>query len=358
MTCIGQTRRPPLRAVFTALAVCVTGSLSVAEPAPDFSKLAPAVPYPALVAAARLNHIPLQPIEPSTNADKLVPGDTVSALVTLHQKGVLSQQWLFYLETVAPGPNDKLDQPRKASVFYCSTGEKMEFSSSAAWVTLRLLGPYADAVQGKKPPKPRDEQVRLALDQDYLALGLDQMVAAICRVRAAAKGTDLTNASFSMGSAPFPASTIAKGKVMAERLHLSYREQRAICGATPATLSYFNLVQATPRLKDILIEVLEKPSLWSLLGHLGVKANIRLLSEHIGLADQMTWDLPEHPPVYHLPLQVDLNDHPALRLTMVVTAPHPPLLACGGIIGMLAERPSEKETYLTLRILSARLSSH
>ena len=51
---------------------------------------------------------------------------------------------------------------------------------------------------------------------------------------------------------------------------------------------------------------------------------------------------------------LELNKQPALRVTFVVTSPKPPLLGCGGIVGMLAEKPGEKETYLTLRVISAR----
>jgi len=39
---------------------------------------------------------------------------------------------------------------------------------------------------------------------------------------------------------------------------------------------------------------------------------------------------------------------------LVVTRPKPPFLACAGVVGLLAERPGDPETYLTLRVLSAR----
>jgi hypothetical protein len=77
-------------------------------------------------------------------------------------------------------------------------------------------------------------------------------------------------------------------------------------------------------------------------------------SEHITLANGADWSLPPAQPVYHLPMVLELNNQPALNITLVVTAPQPPLLTCGGIIGMLAERPGDKENYLTLRIISAR----
>jgi xanthosine utilization system XapX-like protein len=51
---------------------------------------------------------------------------------------------------------------------------------------------------------------------------------------------------------------------------------------------------------------------------------------------------------------LDLNRQPALNVTLVVTSPRPPFLACGGIVGMLAENPAEKEEYMTMRLISAR----
>jgi hypothetical protein len=53
---------------------------------------------------------------------------------------------------------------------------------------------------------------------------------------------------------------------------------------------------------------------------------------------------------------LDLNNDEPFSVTLVVTAPRPPLLECGGVIGLLAEKSGDKDTYLTLRIVSARNS--
>ena len=49
-----------------------------------------------------------------------------------------------------------------------------------------------------------------------------------------------------------------------------------------------------------------------------------------------------------------LNQRRSLELTLVVTAPAPPLLSCGGVLGLLAENPDDKQVYLSLRIVSAQ----
>jgi hypothetical protein len=106
-------------------------------------------------------------------------------------------------------------------------------------------------------------------------------------------------------------------------------------------------------LQDIFFKVVDMPSVWSMVRHVGVTANLKFETEQFRGADAFAWDASERAGVYYFPMSLDLNNQPALKLTLVVTAPKPPLLGCGGIVGMLGEKPGEKETYLTLRIVSA-----
>ena len=61
-------------------------------------------------------------------------------------------------------------------------------------------------------------------------------------------------------------------------------------------------------------------------------------------------------PVFALPMDVLLNDHPALHIELAVTDPSPPLRICGGIIALRAENPDDKDTWLTFQIVSAHRS--
>lgn len=98
---------------------------------------------------------------------------------------------------------------------------------------------------------------------------------------------------------------------------------------------------------------MEPPSVWSVARHLGVKVSLDLEREHLAPADAGAWNLPPGTRAYHFPLAIRMNGQPALIATLVVAPARPPLLACGGIVGLLAERPNDKDTYLTLRIISA-----
>jgi hypothetical protein len=159
---------------------------------------------------------------------------------------------------------------------------------------------------------------------------------------------------FEFRGTPFSDSEIAKGRKLAEDAQISADDERALCGACPALLSYCNCAQHTPGLQDIFFKVVQTPSVWSVVRHMGVSANLTVRTDLFRAADPFAWEPSGGTPVYYFPIFLELNGDPALRLTMVVAGPKPPLLACGGIVGMVAEKPGEKETFLTLRVISAR----
>ena len=322
-------------------------TLRAGDMAPDFAKLAPVAACPVLADAARAANLPLTGIDPPGEAGSLNPGDSVTALVTLFEKGRRPAQWLLEVEAVTPDAADRARKPRAPWVWYTSAGDKLEFASAHAPVSLRLLGPFAEAAA--KAPKVKERNARFTLDKGFLGLGLDEAAAAIYRMNQA----KLTN-QFSARPEPFTEAQIAEGKKAAAALHLTAAEQRSLAGLGPALLSYFELVQHTPGLDRLFYKVVDLPSVWSVVRHVGAKASIEVEPEHFSPINTAAWELPTHPPGYGFPLAVRLNGQPALTVTLVVAPPRPPLLACGGIIGLLAEKPSEKETYLILRILSAR----
>ena len=66
------------------------------------------------------------------------------------------------------------------------------------------------------------------------------------------------------------------------------------------------------------------------------------------------WGMPGDSHIFTLPLLVELNQQPALSATLIVTDPRPSLLACGGIVGFVAQNPNDDQNYLTLRVISTR----
>ena len=324
--------------------------LSGSEAEPVFaSKLAPVRPCPALAAVARAKQIPLEGIEPPGEPGCLDVGDSVTALVTLCEKHSQRTQWLLYLEAVAPTSKDRSSKPAKPMVLYSGWGHKLEFASVPTPVTLHTIGPFVAAPATRKQPKSQDASDRFNLDKGFLALGLDRAAAALYRF----KDTNV-DALFWFSPNPPTSTEVGKHRALTDSTPVNSEEERAFGGLAPALISYFGIVEHTKGLEGILLEVVDKPSVWSLVRHLGVTARLMLQQNSARPGDLSSWGLTNHPPPYLLPMRLFLNDHRALDITFIVTTPRPPLLACGGIIGFLAEKPGDKETYLTLRVISAR----
>ena len=325
-----------------------------AAPAPTNSaaQFVPIAAFPALVAAAQSNHISLEGVDAPVPDAKLQPGDSVTALIAFFEKGTRQTQWLLQLQVVPPDVTEKTNSAEPPLVMYTSTGAKLEFVPAPASVNLRTLGPFFEAGAKRRPPKSQDQMERVTLNEGFLALGLDKACSVVLRLKDSKPAHE--KGWFSFASKPFSDAEVQAGRRLAEELHLTDDEQRALAGTGPALMSYFSIVQRTAGLEDILFKLLDMPSLWSILRRGGVSANFRMESKLIAPAAAADWNLPASAPLYHLPLVLELNRQPALNITLAVTAPQSPLLACGGIVGLVAVRPNDKERFLILRIVSAR----
>jgi hypothetical protein len=133
-------------------------SLRAGDMAPDFAKLAPMAACPVLADVARAGNLPLSGIDPPGEAGSLNVGDSVTALVTLFEKGRRPAQWLLEVDAVAPDAGEPSRKPQSPWVWYTCAGDKIEFASAQAPVSLRLLGPYAEA--GGKAPKAKERNAR------------------------------------------------------------------------------------------------------------------------------------------------------------------------------------------------------
>jgi hypothetical protein len=319
------------------------------------AKFVPVQPCSGLVNAARTNQILLDPIENPTDGDAINPGDSLTALVTFCEKNGQRTQWLLYLEAVTPNAQEQSVKPAPSMVMHSSTGNKLEFKPLPTIVTLRTLGPFAEPDAKRKPPKALDKSARFTVNQGFLALGLDRAAAVVLRLNQVDPNHE-RKGSFAFNSKPFSETEITKNRKMAESLQLTAEDERALAGSAPALMSYFAIVQETAGLDDILFKIVDLPSLWSMIRHGGVNANIRFDIKHIAMAPDALLTLPTNPKLYQFPVVLDLNNQPALNITFLATAPQSPLLTCGGIVGMLVERPDGKGTYLTLRVISAQSS--
>jgi hypothetical protein len=107
-----------------------------------------------------------------------------------------------------------------------------------------------------------------------------------------------------------------------------------------------------PACRDVLEQVIQKPSIWSVLGRFGVRSGFEYGWQEVRVASGVK--VAAEQPLYLLPLRVWLNDILAVRATLAVTAPRPPLQAAAGIFALCAEHPTDTDHRLFIRMLSAR----
>lgn len=338
--------------IVLCLLTLATAGLCVDRQPEFIRKMKPVAPCAALVIAARANHIPLEQIDPPGETNALRPGDSVTALVTLCGKGGTRTQWVVCIEAAVPEPKESSNVLPEPAVLYSSFGGTFKFVSAPAPVKLRTLGPFAETAGKKKLSKPEEVKARFALDRGFLGLGLEQAASVLYRL----KQTTREEGYLSISATPFRESALTRGRKMASELKVTPLEERALVACVPALLSYENIIQQTEGLKDILSELVELPSVWSMVRHGGVDPTISFEGKNLApaLASDLNWTLQSSAPLFYIPVRLGLNGVPALNITLVVTNPRPPLLACGGVIGFLAEKVDDKETYMTLRIISAK----
>jgi hypothetical protein len=303
-------------------------------PAKISSKLKLGPACPALVSAANLNHIPIEGMDAWSGANTLRPGDSATVLVTFVQKKKHTQ-WLLYVEAATPDPAKATNKPA-TFVVGSAFGPPMKFKSRPYPVKLRMFGPFAAAGSARQP-KWKETDAQFSLNEDFLGLGLDQAAALLYR------WSKVTNFNKGLTSKALRA------------MNPTPEEQRALCAIFPALISYFNIVEHTEGLEDLLRKLIELPSLWSIIRHRGVEMTLTfgdgVLPSPAVPAD---WNLEPSAPAYYFPWLLRLNGEPALNITLVTTSPRPPLLICGGVVGVLAEKIGDEETYMTLRVISAK----
>lgn len=325
--------------------VISSGARCADAPATLPLKLRPVFTCPALARAAETNHIPIDGFDPSTNSKTLRPGDSATILGTLILKRNQAQ-WLLYIEATEPDPKkpNKPEKPMVVNLF----GAPISFESKPVPAHLRMLGPFPMNGPSKQlKPQVRNEQ--FSLNESFLGLGLEQAAQVIYeknQSRHSARDSSPTNSPAAGDKRTNASNTNASPKLTPE-------QKRSISGAVPALMSYFEIVQHTQGLEDLLLKLVKLPSVWSIVRHVGVSADFGFGKEAYP-ANPTDWNLPASVPVYYLPCLFRLNGQPALKVTLVVTVPRPPLLISGGIIGLLAERPGDDDSYMTLRIISAR----
>jgi len=313
--------------------------------------LEPMPPLLELQAVAKSNDIPLAGFDPVT-ATNILPGDSLTALITLHQKHDRLTQWLVYFDVVGVS-NQPSSQKPKPVVLYNAIGDKFEFEKVPVAFRIRTIGPFVNSASFWGAPTPKDDSGRASVNGTFLVLGLDKCMAVLYRLDT--NDTENTNNLFETADKPFPAATVKENQKLAAPLRVTLEGRRALAAAQPTLVSYFTAVGETPDLEGIMWKVISLPSVWSLVKHVGVSASLGIDTDDIRpMSLPRGWNLPGHDPAWPLRMSLSLNGKPALDVALLVTSPNPSLAPCGGIFGFVAQNPDDPQNYLTLRVISTQ----
>ncbi|HEX6811316.1 MAG TPA: hypothetical protein VF384_06815 [Planctomycetota bacterium] len=136
-----------------------------------------------------------------------------------------------------------------------------------------------------------------------------------------------------------------------------YRDEsvRPLVEATLGLMSLLTVVQEDDALAEYFWQVVEKPSIWSVITGFGVKATFSMPFEKSVPATNLPPDLPAPGRAFVVPMQIDVNGSPALFLEVVATDAARPYSLCGGIVAAVARHPTNPDVTLELQLLAARL---
>ncbi|MEO6593962.1 MAG: hypothetical protein ABIP94_04340 [Planctomycetota bacterium] len=113
------------------------------------------------------------------------------------------------------------------------------------------------------------------------------------------------------------------------------------------------VVRKSDALSGILWEVVDAPSLWSVLGNLGARVTQLYDFDNARPAAAVSLG-PTMVPAWQLPVELRVNDAPALRSLVVVTDADSPWSLCAGVVAISAAHPTDPDVTFAMRLLAAR----
>jgi len=265
------------------------------------------------------------------------------------EAGGTTQQWLVRVETDALTKKEQTLKPLRDDVIHTSTGLHLHYPNTRTALRVELSGPFGG---GSAPQPGAPEQARSLVSREYLDLGIAQFCRSALQIAPRVQAAGITEYFYS-GSTSIPsAETVARGKKAAAAFGLTPEEERLNFSVYFALRTFFEAAMEIPGDRHVLEQVVQKPSVWSVVSHFGVKINFTYGWQDVQVAPEGKAAVKQ--PVYLLPVRLSMNDVPAVKANLAVTEPHPPLQAGAGILAICAEHPTASDRRLFIRVLSAR----
>lgn len=315
-----------------------------------------ATPTPAILTAAQTAGIHVAGLEMPVDRAGVLPGDSVTVLVS-HTEGAKLSQWLIELVCVELNEKEKARPAVKPLVFFANTGTKIDLGGSRAAMAVRVIGPYKAGVPAKDAGREaKDLTQRVTVNADFLGLGFDRACESVLAVNNIRKANpDLPRFQWKVRQIPFPPEETDANRELADRLGLTPERERGASGAVPALYEFFHIMSRTKGLEDVVKSVMDVP--WWALIKSGGKVKIQLWPQLNKAAELEDKEMAPRGQPYSLPFLLQINGKFALSGNLAVTRPRPPLLTCAGIYGVAAQSPDGKGPHLMMQLLSARLAT-
>jgi hypothetical protein len=312
--------------------------------------LASGAPTPVTRAVAEREGYSLDGIRMGAATGKASPGDTLCASVTLRSiDGRLKpKQWLIRLRLAS------LDGPGAARDvrYYTNAGDLFVFHSAVTAMDLETVGPIlADSAANSRVER---RQQRINVNTDFLTLNLNRTASVLYHLHE--EGIKSPGLKYDLSARPFayPSGESEANRSKMATLGVSQDDRRSFTGSLPALMQFLDIVRGTPGLQEILLEVLDKPSVIDVFRHGGhADIDFNFVGGGPSPGHEMFWKDAEEREFGGLAFELSVFGKPALNVALFVTAPRPPLEVGAGIVAAIAWSPSKPDKVVIVRVLSS-----
>lgn len=311
-------------------------------------------PFKTVETFAASRRIPLAGFELAPDA-RPRPGDAVTLLVTLRENRNRTQ-WLVLVRTAALTPAEAGMPPLPEDSIYTSTGRILKFRGMRAALAVSYVGPFTE---GTRPPADMASRalaapLRVLVNGDSLSVGLDRYAETALRLSERARLAHMTDADFFYigGGSPLPPRLLEKGRRFKTLIRPTAGEERIVFSVSFALNEFLRAALKVPAFRRTVDEVMDKPSLWSVLTAFGAHQFLDYDPRNVRKIAAAAYPFPL--PTYELPVKLSYNAKLAVRAALVMSGARPPLEACGGLVLVYAEHPRDPDRQLLIRVLACR----
>lgn len=127
--------------------------------------------------------------------------------------------------------------------------------------------------------------------------------------------------------------------------------------AMGALMAMLDVIAEDPTLSPILWQVVQKPSLWSVLWHFGASVSVQPRFHDSIRAVPLPAPFHAGDAAWVVPITLTVNGAPALFCDVIVGSSARPFALCGGIVGAEARHPTDAGLTFSFRLLAAQRGS-